>query len=72
MALQTPLSWRQDFVDLNMDPNELAERLTTAGLEVELIENIGESWGEYCVVGQVLEIHKHPNADTLNLVDVDF
>ena len=72
MALQTPLSWLQDFVDLNMDPNELAERLTTAGLEVELIENIGESWGEYCVVGQVLEIHKHPNADTLNLIDVDF
>ena len=72
MALQTPLSWLQDFVDLNMDHNELAERLTTAGLEVELIENIGESWGEYCVVGQVLEIHKHPNADTLNLVDVDF
>ena len=72
MALQTPLSWLQDFVDLNMDPNELAERLTTAGLEVELIENIGKYWGEYCVVGQVLKIHKHPNADALNLVDVNF
>ena len=72
MALQTPLSWLQDFVELSMAPDALAERLTTAGLEVELIEKIGENWGEYCVVGQVTEIRKHPNADTLNLVDVDF
>ncbi len=72
MALQTPLSWLQDFVELSMPPSALAERLTTAGLEVELIEKIGENWGEYCVVGQVVEIRKHPNADALNLVDVNF
>jgi len=72
MALQTPLSWLQDFVELSIPPNALAERLTTAGLEVELIEKIGENWGDYCVVGQVNKIRKHPNADALNLVDVDF
>ena len=69
MALKTPLSWLQDFVDLSMGPTELAERLTTAGLEVERIENIGENWGDYCVVGLISEIRKHPNADILNLVD---
>ena len=37
MALQTPLSWLQDFVELSISPTMLAERLTTAGLEVELI-----------------------------------
>ena len=72
MALQTPLSWLQDFVDLSISPGALAERLTTAGLEVELIEIIGENWGEYCVVGQISGIRKHPNADALNLVDVEF
>ncbi len=72
MALQTPLSWLQDFVELSMTPDALAERLTTAGLEVEVIEKIGENWGEFCVVGQIRKISKHPNADTLNLVDVEF
>ncbi len=72
MALQTPLSWLQDFVELSMTPDALAERLTTAGLEVEVIEKIGENWGEFCVVGQIRKISKHPNGDTLNLVDVEF
>ncbi|RTZ86603.1 MAG: phenylalanine--tRNA ligase subunit beta, partial [SAR324 cluster bacterium] len=72
MALQTPLSWLQDFVELNQSPDDLAERLTTAGLEVETIEKIGENWGEYCVVGQIKKIRKHPNADALDLVDVEF
>ena len=39
MVLQTPLSWLQDFVELSMPPSALAERLTTAGLEVEIIES---------------------------------
>ena len=72
MALQTPLSWLQDFVELKQSPDDLAERLTTAGLEVETIEKIDKNWGEYCVVGQIREIRKHPNADALHLVDVEF
>ena len=72
MALQTPLSWLQDFVEVSMTPDALAERLTTAGLEVELIEKTGENWSDYCVVGQISEIRNHPNADSLYLVDVEF
>ncbi len=72
MALKTPLNWVKDFVDKKLDQNALAERLTTAGLEVELIENIGLNWGEYCVVGKISKVKKHPNADNLNLVDVEF
>ena len=72
MAIQAPLSWLRDFVAINITPEQLAERLTTAGLEVETIENIGDNWGEYCVVGQIREVRKHPNADALNLVDVEF
>ena len=72
MAIQAPLSWLRDFVAINITPDELAERLTTAGLEVETIEKIGDNWGEYCVVGQITDVRKHPNADVLNLVDVEF
>ena len=49
MAIQVPLSWLKDFVAINITPDQLAERLTTAGLEVETIEKIGDNWGEYCV-----------------------
>ena len=72
MAIQAPLSWLRDFVAINITPDQLAERLTTAGLEVETIEKIGDNWGEYCVVGQIREVRKHPNADALYLVDVEF
>ena len=72
MSIQAPLSWIKDFVSINITPAKLAERLTTAGLEVEKIEKIGDNWGEYCVVGQIKKIRKHPNADALNLVDVEF
>ena len=72
MALKAPLSWIKDFVCPNLNPDTLAERLTTAGLEVELIERIGKNWGEYCVVGQISKVSKHPNADNLNLVDIYF
>ena len=72
MSIQVPLSWLRDFVSINIAPGQLADRLTTAGLEVETIEKVGDSWGEYCVVGQIKEIRKHPNADTLHLVDVEF
>ena len=72
MAIKAPLSWLRDFVAINITPDQLAERLTTAGLEVETIEKIGDNWGEYCVVGQIIEVRKHPDADTLYLVDVEF
>ena len=72
MALQVPLSWLRDFVDPEINSDYLAEKLTTAGLEVELIEKLGEKWGEYCVVGQICGVRNHPNADVLNLVDVEF
>ena len=72
MSIQVPLSWLRDFVSINIAPGQLADRLTTAGLEVEKIEKVGDSWGDYCVVGQIKEIREHPNADTLHLVDVEF
>jgi phenylalanyl-tRNA synthetase beta chain len=52
---------------------ELAHRITLAGLEVSEIESIGEDWDRgFIVVGKVLEVRQHPNADRLTLVDIEY
>lgn len=67
-------SWLKDYVDLaGVSPDELAERWTLAGLEVEGIEKIGDWWDrERLLVGQVVRVLPHPNADRLVLADVDY
>ncbi|HLH60539.1 MAG TPA: phenylalanine--tRNA ligase subunit beta [Ktedonobacteraceae bacterium] len=68
-----PISWLKEYVDLDMPLKELADRITLAGLEVEAIEQAGEWWDpEHIVVGRILAVKAHPNADRLVLVDVDY
>src|SRR5712691_838987 len=68
-----PLSWLKEYVDLNLPTKQLAERLTLAGLEVEGIENSADWWDpELIIVGQVVAVRAHPNADRLVLVDVNY
>jgi len=71
--MKVPLSWLKDYVDITVTLDELAERLTLAGLEVETIERIGDWWDRSrIVVGEVLEVRPHPDADRLVLVDVRY
>jgi phenylalanyl-tRNA synthetase beta chain len=66
-----PLSWLKEYVDINLPTLALAERLTLAGLEVASVQQIGDWWNaETLVVGQVVAVLPHPNADRLVLVDV--
>ncbi|HEX6108727.1 MAG TPA: phenylalanine--tRNA ligase subunit beta, partial [Ktedonobacteraceae bacterium] len=68
-----PISWLKEYVDLNVSTKQLAERITLAGLEVEGIQKVGDWWDpEKIVVGQVVALRAHPNADKLVLVDVDY
>lgn len=68
-----PISWLKEYVDLDMPIKQLTERLTLAGLEVEGIEYTGDWWDvEKILVGQVVAVKGHPNADRLVLVDVDY
>jgi len=68
-----PLSWLKEYVDLLLPTDQLAERITLAGMEVEEIERIGDWWNPAAiVVDQIIAIKKHPNADRLALVDVDY
>ena len=72
MALRIPLSWLQDFVDLDQSPKKLAEALTISGMEVESIEYLGSNWGDFCRVGEVQKVVAHPNADSLSIATVDY
>jgi phenylalanyl-tRNA synthetase beta chain len=68
--MRIPVSWLRDYVTFALPLEEIARRLTMAGLEVEEIERIGGSW-EGVVVGLVRAVRPHPNADRLRLVTVD-
>lgn len=63
-------NWLREYVDISMSPAELADRLTLSGLEVEQLEAIGPS-SDGVVVGHVLDVRRHPNADRLTLCTVD-
>ncbi|MCB0044363.1 MAG: phenylalanine--tRNA ligase subunit beta [Caldilineaceae bacterium] len=68
-----PLSWLKEYVDITLPTDKLAERLTLAGLEVGSIERPADWWDpETILVGSVVNILPHPDADRLVLVDVDY
>ncbi|HEX5578555.1 MAG TPA: phenylalanine--tRNA ligase subunit beta, partial [Candidatus Limnocylindria bacterium] len=64
-----PLSWLRDYVDIALSPEALAEQLTLRGMEVQGIAVSGA--GTDVVVGRLLSVERHPNADKLWLTSVD-
>jgi phenylalanyl-tRNA synthetase beta chain len=68
--MQFPESWLRTFVDPKLSTDELSHALTMAGLEVEGLAPVAPPTTKI-VVGQVLEVAKHPNADKLNVCQVD-
>ena len=68
-----PLSWLKQYVDLAVPTDALIERLTLAGLEIAALERLGDWWDPATlVVGQVMAVLPHPDADRLVLVDVNY
>ncbi|MBX3641224.1 MAG: phenylalanine--tRNA ligase subunit beta [Nitrosomonas sp.] len=63
-------SWLRTFVDPDCTGDELAHALTMAGLEVENVEPVAASF-ENVVVAEVLRVEKHPEADRLNICQVN-
>ncbi len=63
-------NWLKDYVDHPLSPDDLGEALTMSGLELEDAEPLGMSL-DGVVVGRVLEVKAHPNADRLMLCRVD-
>lgn len=69
--MKISLNWLNDFVDLSQyKPAEIAEKLTMTIAEVEGIHAAGEHL-ESIVVGNVLSVQKHDNADKLTVCSVD-
>src|SRR3989442_4742375 len=67
--MRVPLSWLADYVDLDLTPEQLADRLTRLGMEVKGIERWGADW-QNVVVGELLTVARHPDADRLSLTTV--
>ena len=67
--MRVPLSWLRDYVDIDLTPEQLAERLTLLGMEVKGIERWGADW-QNVVTGELLTVEKHPRADRLSLTTV--
>src|SRR6266851_4019187 len=70
IVMKLPLSWLAEFVTLEADVDELCRRLTLAGLEVENVERAAPGFSDV-FVARVLKVERHPNADRLNLCEVD-
>ena len=67
--MRVPLDWLRDYVDLDLAPEALAERLTLLGFEVKGLDRWGSEWRNV-VVGELLTVEKHPRADRLSLTTV--
>jgi phenylalanyl-tRNA synthetase beta chain len=73
--MRAPLSWLREYVTTSASPEEIARRLNVSSLEVERILDVGVAdldgnLGRF-LVGSVLDVAPHPNADRLRVCQVD-
>ncbi len=65
-----PLKWLKDYVDIKVDPKDFADAMTMSGSKVEAISESGKEI-ENVVVGKILKLENHPDADKLLVGQVD-
>ncbi len=68
--MRAVLSWMQEFAPITGTPEEIAEQLTSIGLVVESVETVGANW-DGIIVAEVMDLRQHPEADKIQLVDVN-
>ncbi len=68
--MRISINWLRELVKVAQSPQELAELLTIAGIEVEDIEDRRE-WAKGVVIGKIIDRQPHPNADKLSVCQVD-
>ncbi|HET9287745.1 MAG TPA: phenylalanine--tRNA ligase subunit beta [Gaiella sp.] len=73
--MRVPLSWLREYVETDATAHEMARRLSISALEVDRVIDVGvpdegDNLGRF-VVGRVLSADPHPNADRLQLCQVD-
>lgn len=67
--MRVPISWLRQFVDLPDDPQQITDTLALIGFPVDAIERRPALSG--IVVGKIIELEKHPNADRLQIGTID-
>ena len=68
--MQFPESWLREFCNPPLSSEALADLLTMSGMEVEEARTVAPPFTQV-VVGEVLSVERHPNADRLNVCQVD-
>ncbi len=67
--MKVSVRWLKEFVDFDLPVEELASRLTDAGVEVETITPVGKDLDKV-VVGEIKQVSKHSQADKLSVCEV--
>ncbi len=68
--MKAPISWLNEYVDINVDIDTLCQRMVAIGLEIEEVEYLGGKISGV-VIGQVESIVAHPNADKLRCCQIN-
>lgn len=67
--MRVTLGWLKEFVDFDLSAEELADKLDLSGTAVESLTHLGARFDKF-VVGEIMAVAKHPNADRLNYCEV--
>ncbi|MBI2473306.1 phenylalanine--tRNA ligase subunit beta [Candidatus Uhrbacteria bacterium] len=70
MNILISYNWMKEYLETDLSPEEFAKRTTASGNSVEVIDRVAERFAQM-VVGDVLEVKTHPNADKLRVAVVD-
>ena len=70
MNILTSYNWMKEYLATDLSVEEFAKLTTASGNSVEVIDRVATRF-ENMVVGEVLEVHEHPNADKLRIATVD-
>ena len=68
--MKVSVNWLKQLVDVNLSTEDLAHKLTMAGLEIEEVSPVAAAFDKI-VVAQVKSVNPHPNADKLRVCEVD-
>ena len=69
--MRVSLKWLKEYLPVALPADELARRLTLAGVEVAAVEHVGGAF-ENVYVGEIVRLERHPNADRLQLASVEY
>ena len=68
--MKISLNWLKRYVDIDVSVQDLCDRMIMSGFEVESVENLAESMSNV-VVGRIVKLDKHPDADRLQICQLD-